>query len=202
MAALFPGTHPHAFCTALGHFLLLLFRSLLTPARVGVTTAIMAKSATPKNAKNASNATRSSVRTRSQSVQCPKNAKPIAEPQAAQVILQKPPAAILKRVTKTTQSTPQQLNCEQSIQIVQTWLHGCLSSVLYLRGIFPKNCYETRYCINNSDQWTYKDYLDARQGTIHGDSVGGAVLALKRNISARVDRFLDLLVGISRLSCD
>ncbi|KAF1845444.1 DNA-binding protein [Cucurbitaria berberidis CBS 394.84] len=95
--------------------------------------------------------------------------------------------------TTTSTSTTQHVDVQQSVQIMQTMLHGCLSSIVFQRSIFPPNSYETRYYINNSSQWTYKDYLSANQGVIKGDGTGGPILALKKGVSARVDRFLGLM---------
>lgn len=154
------------------------------------------KSAT-KSSRARNNSTKPTLHTRSQLSQHPKSPGPMTNHLGAQSLVQKPPLNATNNAQAVSTSTPQQLNFEQSIQIMQTLFHACLSSMLFQRSIFPSNCYETRYYINNSDQWTYRDFISARQGEVKGDGAGGPMLALKKNVSARVDRFLELLVCVS-----
>ncbi|KAH7383237.1 HORMA domain-containing protein [Pyrenochaeta sp. MPI-SDFR-AT-0127] len=98
----------------------------------------------------------------------------------------------------TSTATTQHVSIEQSTQITQTLVHGCLSSVAFLRSIFPQNCFSTRYYHNTSSQWSYDDFASGANTTagreIEGrDGAGKAIIALKRGISDRVDRFLSLM---------
>lgn len=116
------------------------------------------------------------------------------------VVLAKPVAlSTASDATKTSASTTHYVDVEQSTQITQTLVHGCLSSVTFLRSIFPQNCFTTRYYHNTSTQWSYQDFAlgtcTARDREIAGhDGAGKAIIALKRGVSDRVDRFLGLMV--------
>ena len=156
---------------------------------------VMAGTSASKNIQaGAAQAQSLASRTRGKSAQLAKLSTATAEVQGTQVLLHNAPTTTSEQSAKTLTSTVQKVDVEQSVQIMQTMLYGCLSSVVFQRSIFPPDCYETRYYINNSSQWTYTDYISARQGVIKGDGTGGSILALKKGVSSRVDRFLNLIV--------
>ncbi|CAO2655935.1 Nn.00g047380.m01.CDS01 [Neocucurbitaria sp. VM-36] len=147
----------------------------------------MAGRTTRKSSKAAAKQTKAApVQTSKTSLPNATTSNTVAAVQGTQVFLQIP-------ATTMSTFTVQHVDVEQSVQVMQTMLHGCLSSIVFQRSIFPPNCYETRYYVNNSSQWAYKDYLGAQQGVIKGDGAGGTILALKKGVSARVDRFLSLM---------
>ncbi|KAF1945345.1 hypothetical protein EJ02DRAFT_509577 [Clathrospora elynae] len=119
-----------------------------------------------------------------------------------QVVLQMPKAVTAPAVTSSTTSTAQTVDVEISMQIIQTLLHSCLSIVAHQRSIFPPNCYENRYYVTKSSEWSYNDYASGvhRVENSNGagqirDRSGRVIIALKKGISQRVDRFHELLEG-------
>ncbi|CBX94363.1 hypothetical protein IAQ61_009931 [Plenodomus lingam] len=109
---------------------------------------------------------------------------------ATQLQLQKPAAVDL--ATAIQAPTAQQVDQQQSQELMQIMIHASLSSVLYFRSCLPEDCFETRACLNNSSQYKYSDYTSGDQGMIQ-NKVGGYIRALSKGVSARADRFLHLL---------
>ncbi|KAH9864039.1 hypothetical protein J1614_009972 [Plenodomus biglobosus] len=132
--------------------------------------------------------TASSSRTRRSQSSRKQHALPVKN--ATQSQLQKP---ILAAVAPTVQAaSAQQVDQQQSQELMQIMIHASLSSVLYFRSCFPEDCFETRACLNNSSQYRYSDYTSGDQGVIQ-NKVGGYIRALSKGVSGRADRFLELL---------
>ncbi|KAF2849987.1 hypothetical protein T440DRAFT_121570 [Plenodomus tracheiphilus IPT5] len=109
---------------------------------------------------------------------------------ATQLQLQKPTPVLSAPTVQT--ATAQQVDQQQSQELMQVMIHASLSSVLYFRSCFPEDCFETRACLNNSSQYRYDDYASGNQGAIQ-NKVGGYIRALSKGVSGRADRFLELL---------
>jgi hypothetical protein len=118
--------------------------------------------------------------------------KPAAQEQqhGAQVLLQKPVT------TKTATVNSQHVNIEQSLQLVQTIMHGCLAHILYQKSLYPQYCYQSRYFDPDGPEWSYKDYIGGEDRAIDTPN-GSPIFSLKKGVSERTGRLLDLLVACS-----
>jgi hypothetical protein len=89
------------------------------------------------------------------------------------------------------------INEVQSIQLVQTMLHGALSSLTYLRELFPEKAFEDRYYEMRENPLPYADFAAARMPSLKGeaDPHSTRVPILLRQRSKRADLFLDWLVS-------
>jgi hypothetical protein len=89
------------------------------------------------------------------------------------------------------------INEVQSIQLVQTMLHGAMSTLTYLRELFPEKAFEYRYYEMRETPLPYKDFAAARMPSYKSEagphSTKLPVLLRKR--SKRADLFLDWLVS-------
>jgi meiosis-specific protein HOP1 len=93
--------------------------------------------------------------------------------------------------------TTTKLDQAQSLQLVQTMLHSALSTLTYLRSLFPdKASLEQRYAL--SDTITpYAEYAAARMPSVNddADTPHTNLPILLRGRSRRADVFLDWLVS-------
>jgi meiosis-specific protein HOP1 len=89
------------------------------------------------------------------------------------------------------------INEVQSIQLVQTMLHGALSSLTYLRDLFPEKAFEDRYYEMRETPLPYADFAAARMPSLkaEADQHSTKVPILLRQRSKRADLFLDWLVS-------
>lgn len=89
------------------------------------------------------------------------------------------------------------INEVQSIQLVQTMLHGALSTLTYLRELFPEKAFVSRYYEMRETPLQYKDFAAARMPSRQNEAdVHSTVLPiLQRHRSKRADIFLDWLVS-------
>lgn len=89
------------------------------------------------------------------------------------------------------------INRVQSIQLVQTMLHGALSTLTYLRELFPERAFDDRYYEMRETPLPYADFAAARMPSLKGkaDPHSTKVPVLMRQRSNRVDMFLDWLVS-------
>jgi len=94
------------------------------------------------------------------------------------------------------------INETQSIQLVQTMLHGALSSLTYLRDLFPEKAFEYRYYEMRETPLPYKDFAAARMPSFknQADPHSTKVPVLVRDRSNRANFFLDWLVSASAVS--
>jgi hypothetical protein len=120
--------------------------------------------------------------------------KPVAQNQqhSVQVLLQKP-ATVTAEATEAVAVASQQVNVEQSLQLVQTTLHACLAHILFQRSLYPQTCYQSRYFNPDGPEWNYKDSFDGEDRAVNTPG-GSVIFSLKKGISERTDRLLDLLV--------
>lgn len=89
------------------------------------------------------------------------------------------------------------INEVQSIQLVQTMLHGALSTLTYLRELFPEKAFENRYYEMRETPLPYADFAAARMPSLKGeaDQHSTRLPVLLRQRSKRADLFLDWLVS-------
>jgi hypothetical protein len=116
---------------------------------------------------------------------------------SAQVLLQKP-APVTAEATEAVAVavTSQQVNVEQSLQLVQTTLHACLAHILFQRSLYPQTCYQSRYFNPDGPEWSYKDSFGGEDRAVNIPG-GSVIFSLKKGVSERTDRLLDLLVIFS-----
>jgi len=90
----------------------------------------------------------------------------------------------------------------QSLQLVQTMLHSALSTLTYLRNLFPDRAFEERRYELRDTVIPYTDYAAARIPLVNDDTdVPHTNLPiLVRDRSRRADAFLDWLVSESGAS--
>jgi meiosis-specific protein HOP1 len=98
--------------------------------------------------------------------------------------------------TRQTHATTT-INEVQSIQLVQTMLHGALSTLTYLREFIPERAYEYRYYEMRETPLPYTDYAAARMPSFRNeaDPHSTKLPVLMRDRSKRADVFLDWLVS-------
>lgn len=93
--------------------------------------------------------------------------------------------------------TATKLDQKQSLEVVQTMLHSAISSVTYLRELFPTKAYTSRWYEYRDTVLPYEDYIagnlprfaeEAQEPRIN-------VPILQHRRSKRVDVFLQWLVG-------
>lgn len=91
------------------------------------------------------------------------------------------------------------INEVQSIQLVQTMLHGAMSTLTYLRELFPEKAFEYRYYEMRETPLPYKDFAAARMPSYksEADPHSTKLPVLLRKRSKRADLFLDWLVSAS-----
>ena len=89
------------------------------------------------------------------------------------------------------------INEVQSIQLVQTMLHGAMSTLTYLRELFPEKAFEYRYYEMRETPLPYKDFAAARMPSYksEADPHSTKLPVLLRKRSKRADLFLDWLVS-------
>lgn len=98
--------------------------------------------------------------------------------------------------TRQTYAT-RTINEVQSIQLVQTMLHGAMSTLTYLRELFPEKAFEYRYYEMRETPLPYKDFAAARMPSYksEADPHSTKLPVLLRKRSKRADLFLDWLVS-------
>lgn len=95
------------------------------------------------------------------------------------------------------------INEVQSIQLVQTMLHGAMSTLTYLRELFPEKAFEYRYYEMRETPLPYKDFAAARMPSYksEADPHSTKLPVLLRKRSKRADLFLDWLVSAICFPC-
>ena len=95
------------------------------------------------------------------------------------------------------------INEVQSIQLVQTMLHGAMSTLTYLRELFPEKAFEYRYYEMRETPLPYKDFATARMPSYksEADPHSTKLPVLLRKRSKRADLFLDWLVSAICFPC-
>jgi hypothetical protein len=89
------------------------------------------------------------------------------------------------------------INEVQSMHLVQTMLHGAMSTLTYLRELFPEKAFEYRYYEMRETPLPYKDFAAARMPSYksEADPHSTKLPVLLRKRSKRADLFLDWLVS-------
>lgn len=84
----------------------------------------------------------------------------------------------------------------QSLQLVQTMLHGALSILTYSRGLFPLKVFEERFY---DSPISYENFANGQMPTnkAEANSLSTKVPVLMRQRSKRADMLLDWLVRSS-----
>ncbi|KAF7189549.1 HORMA domain-containing protein 1 [Pseudocercospora fuligena] len=85
---------------------------------------------------------------------------------------------------------------KQSLEVVQTLLHGSLSSLAYLRSFFSEKVFDTQAYAAHERLPSYREYADGKLPDIPKGSTRPhtTMQVLRRGRSKRVDTFLDWLV--------
>ncbi|KAF2860691.1 hypothetical protein K470DRAFT_276781 [Piedraia hortae CBS 480.64] len=88
---------------------------------------------------------------------------------------------------------------QQSLDIVRTMLHGCLSSVAYLRSFFPESFFDQQVYMMSDRIYPYRDYASGKLPRKSGSTqVPCTVMkVLRRGRSRRVDKLLDWLEKVA-----
>ena len=119
----------------------------------------------------------------------------LPKPQATLNTLVHKPDVVTAPSTAAAPAASKSVSVQISIEVTQSMLRGALSIVAYKRGMFHDDCYEKRYYVSGSDQYTYQDYTNKVHNIADGrDNSGRLMIALKKGVSERVDRFHQLLV--------
>ena len=94
-----------------------------------------------------------------------------------------------KTVTKTA------IDQKQSQDVVQTMMHGALSSLAYLRYFFPDKAFEERFYEMSEKLPSYADYAAGKltKDELEATSPKTKMQILRRGRSRRADMFLDWL---------
>ena len=89
------------------------------------------------------------------------------------------------------------INETQSMQLVQTMLHGALSSLAFHRDLFPERAFALRYYELRQTPLPYADFAAARMPSHLADTdvLHTRLPILQRDCSKRANVFLDWLVG-------
>lgn len=108
------------------------------------------------------------------------------------------PAIKTKTATETAAITDTVTSVKQSVEIVQTLVHGSISSLLYMRKLLPRSCFVEQSYAAIRKNVTYKEYAlgnGVRENTGPERDPGWAFKSLRRGKSTRADRLLDWLVS-------
>ncbi|KAF2866938.1 HORMA domain-containing protein [Massariosphaeria phaeospora] len=103
-------------------------------------------------------------------------------------------AVVVKEVVQAAQkvSTAQTLSLKQSNEIVQTLMHGAISSLIYLRGLLPESCFKDQYLATSETALSYESYAAGVRENSPGKG-GCRVKALMKGRSTRADTLLEWL---------
>jgi hypothetical protein len=96
------------------------------------------------------------------------------------------------------QQNEQRMDQKQSLELVQTMLHSALSSLTFMRGLFPEKAYDEKVYEMRDNILPYNDFAEGKMpDTTTGASAPYTVVrVLQRDRSRRVNTFLDWLVSI------
>jgi hypothetical protein len=123
-----------------------------------------------------------------------KAAKAQSDQQSTQLTVQK---AVNNE--KTSNPNTQAVSVAQSLEVVQTLLHSCLSSLAFTRGLFMENVYQKRFYHAINSHWSYEDFASGKHSydpkVTDLKMQGLAMWAFNRGVCKRVDQFLKLMVS-------
>lgn len=85
----------------------------------------------------------------------------------------------------------------QSLQLVQTMLHGAMSTLTYSRGLFPTKAFKECFYDSQDTTIPYETLAKGALPTLKAEAISPStkVPVLMRQQSRRADRFLDWLVS-------
>ncbi|KAI7180799.1 hypothetical protein KC316_g10053 [Hortaea werneckii] len=98
---------------------------------------------------------------------------------------------VQRPVTKTQNAIDQ----KQSLEVVQTLLHGGLSSLSYQRALFSDKVFDEQFYVTGDHVHSYADYAAAKlpKRSPRDGTTATKMQVLRRGRSKRVDQFLDWL---------
>ncbi|KAF2493327.1 hypothetical protein BU16DRAFT_583445 [Lophium mytilinum] len=114
----------------------------------------------------------------------------------------------IERTDQTTLTTSTQLiEQQQSTEVIQTLIHGSISCLSYLRGLFTEGCFDEQWYANGNSHWPYEDYATGNYLPEHSSSQASAkdkgksepkhkgtcMRVLRRGRNTAVDTLLDWL---------
>jgi hypothetical protein len=111
---------------------------------------------------------------------------------------QQRPATVTRTVTEAAAAIETVTNVKQSIEILQTLVHGSISSLLFLRKLLPASCFVEQSYAAIKSHGTYEQYasgLGVRENMEPEKYPGWSFKSLRRGKSTRADRLLDWLVS-------
>jgi hypothetical protein len=111
---------------------------------------------------------------------------------------QQRPATVTKTVAEVAAVIDTVTNVKQSVDIVQTLVHGSISSLLFLRKLLPASCFVEQSYAAIKNHGTYEQYasgLGVRDNLEPEKYPGWSFKSLRRGKSTRADRLLDWLVS-------
>ncbi|PIA94498.1 hypothetical protein CB0940_08124 [Cercospora beticola] len=97
------------------------------------------------------------------------------------------------RLAPTTTKT--EITQKQSLEVVQTFLHGSLSSLAYLRCFFSEKAFDEQTYTTGPRLPTYREYINGKlpKGEKNDGGMATVMKVLRRKRSKRADKFLDWL---------
>jgi hypothetical protein len=103
---------------------------------------------------------------------------------------------LVRRRNAQTHTTTK-IDQAQSLELAQTMLHGALSTLTYLRNLFPSKAFEERRYEMRDTIVPYAEYAAARMPSVNDDAdiPHTNLPILVRDRSKRADVFLDWLVS-------
>jgi len=96
------------------------------------------------------------------------------------------------------QASVTKLDQRQSLEVLQTTLHGALSIITYLRDLFPSKAYTNRWYESRDAVLPFEDYASARMPQTRSNAAEQStqIPVLQRHKSKRADAFLQWLVSV------
>lgn len=104
-----------------------------------------------------------------------------------------------QQVVQRGQITTTVVSQVQSLQLVQTMLHGALSMLTYSRGLFPTKAFVERFYDNQETTISYESFANGQLPLSKAEAKlpSTKVPVLMRQRSRRADQLLNWLVSIS-----
>ncbi|KAK4554686.1 hypothetical protein LTR86_008188 [Recurvomyces mirabilis] len=101
----------------------------------------------------------------------------------------------IQRTRNAPTITKTAITQKQSLEIVQTMLHGSLSTLAYLRALFAEKTFDTQVYDMAQDVHSYKDYAAGKlaRKASQANPPHTVMRILRRGRSRRADKFLDWL---------
>ncbi|KAI7246101.1 hypothetical protein KC343_g7005 [Hortaea werneckii] len=99
------------------------------------------------------------------------------------------------QIQRPATETKNAIDQKQSLEVVQTLLHGGLSSLSYQRALFSDKVFDEQFYVTGDHVHSYADYAAAKlpRTPPRDGTTATKMQVLRRGRSRRVDRFLDWL---------